>query len=259
MKTKIIAHRGYSQKYPENTLIAFLKAKELRANGIEMDVHMTNDSELVIHHDYSLKEFDGEKVFIHNQSFEKIKTFDMGSLLHKTFMNERIPTLRQVFDEIGGDLHYEIELKGFTLDFIRLVVNLVKEYNFLANVEFTSPHVSLLFRLKSLYPEAKIGLFANPFPSWMDKELGNLLLLNNLKLGKFDVAHCPLSIIDSSLVSILKQNSILVHAADCNSEEELKKAYQLGVDQLSTNNLETALRLRDEYLPVKHFDPSNLD
>ena len=246
MKIKIIAHRGYSQKYPENTLISFLKAKELQTNGIEMDVHMTTDSELVIHHDYSLKELDRGKEFIYNQSFEKIKTLDVGSWFDKTFKDERIPTLRQVFDEIGGDLHYEIELKGFTLDFIHLVVNLVKEYNLLANVEFTSPHISLLFRLKSLYPEAKIGLFVNPFPSWMDKELGHLLLLNSLKLGKFSVAHCPLSIINFSLINMLKQNSILVHAADCNSVEELKKAYQLGVDQLSTNNLETALRLRDD-------------
>lgn len=55
MKTKIIAHRGYSQKYPENTSISFQKAKELGADGVELDVHMTSDGILVIHHDYYVK------------------------------------------------------------------------------------------------------------------------------------------------------------------------------------------------------------
>lgn len=246
MRTKIIAHRGYSQKYPENTLVSFQKAKELQADGIELDVHATADSELVISHDYYLEKVSNGRGLIFKQPFEKIKTLDIGSWFNKAFKGERIPTLQQVFNEIGEDMHYEIELKGFTLDFINRVVSLVKQRNLLNNVEFTSPHAALLFRIKSLYPETKIGLFVTPFPSWMDKELGQILLLNNLKLGMFDVAHCPISIIDSALVDLLKNNSILIHAADCNSKEDLKKAYHLGVNQLSTNNLEDAIKLRDE-------------
>lgn len=245
MRTKIVAHRGYSQKYPENTLISFKKAKELKADGIEFDVHATADSELVITHDYSLEKM-SKGGYIFEQSFEKIKKLDAGSWFNEAFREERIPTLQQVFDVIGKDMHYEIELKGFTLDFMARVANLVKEKNLFNSVEFTSPHVALLFKLKSLYPQAKIGLFVAPFPSWMDKELGHTLLLNNLKLGMFDVAHCPLSMIDSTLINLLKRNSIIIHAADCNSKKELKSAYQLGVDQLSTNNLEAALKLRDE-------------
>ena len=246
MRTKIIAHRGYSKKYPENTLVSFQKAKELQADGIEFDVHMTADSELVISHDYYLEKISNGRGLIFKQSFEKIKTLDIGSWFNKAFKGERIPTLQQVFDEIGEDMHYEIELKGFTLSFMNKVISLVKKNNLLNNVEFTSPHAALLFRIKSLYPETKIGLFVTPFPSWMDKKLGQILLLNTLKLGMFDVAHCPLSIIDSALVDLLKNNSILIHAADCNSKEDLKKAYQLGVDQLSTDNLENAIKLRDE-------------
>lgn len=246
MRTKIIAHRGYSKKYPENTLISFRKAKELLTDGIELDVHMTADGELVIHHDYYLKKISPERGLIFEQSFKKIEALDAGSWFNVVFRGERIPTLRQVFDEVGRDMHYEIELKGFTLDFMNKVISVVEKYNLLDNVEFTSPHTPLLFRLKSLCPEAKIGLFVNPFPSWINKELGHILLLNNLKLGMFNVAHCPLSIIDSTLVDLLKNNSILIHAADCNSKEDLKNAYQLGVDQLSTDNLETAIKLRDE-------------
>ena len=49
---QIIAHRGASYLAPENTLVAFRKAMEIGADGVEMDVQKTYDNELVIHHDY---------------------------------------------------------------------------------------------------------------------------------------------------------------------------------------------------------------
>ena len=49
--TKNFAHRGFSGKYPENTMLAFRKAIELGVDGIELDVHLTKDGQLVIIHD----------------------------------------------------------------------------------------------------------------------------------------------------------------------------------------------------------------
>ena len=48
---KNIAHRGFSGRYPENTMLAFEKALEAGAEGIEFDVHLTKDGQLVIIHD----------------------------------------------------------------------------------------------------------------------------------------------------------------------------------------------------------------
>ena len=48
---KVMAHRGYSGMYPENTMLAFQKAAEAGADGIELDVHKTRDGVLVVHHD----------------------------------------------------------------------------------------------------------------------------------------------------------------------------------------------------------------
>ena len=45
------AHRGYSSKYPENTILAFSKAIEIGADAIELDVHKTKDNVLVVIHD----------------------------------------------------------------------------------------------------------------------------------------------------------------------------------------------------------------
>ena len=49
--TKVVCHRGYSGKYPENTLLAFQKAVESGAEGIELDVQLTRDGEVVVIHD----------------------------------------------------------------------------------------------------------------------------------------------------------------------------------------------------------------
>ena len=52
--TKNFAHRGFSGKYPENTLLAFEKAVEAGAQGIELDVQLTKDGEIVIIHDETI-------------------------------------------------------------------------------------------------------------------------------------------------------------------------------------------------------------
>ena len=48
---KIFAHRGYSERYPENTMLAFKKAYEAGADGIELDVQLTKEGTVVVIHD----------------------------------------------------------------------------------------------------------------------------------------------------------------------------------------------------------------
>ena len=51
---RVFAHRGYSGKYPENTMLAFREAEKTGADGIELDVQLSKDGELVIIHDETL-------------------------------------------------------------------------------------------------------------------------------------------------------------------------------------------------------------
>jgi glycerophosphoryl diester phosphodiesterase len=50
----IIGHRGAPRDHPENTLAAFLRALELGATGVELDVHVTGDGVVVVHHDFAV-------------------------------------------------------------------------------------------------------------------------------------------------------------------------------------------------------------
>ena len=91
---KVIAHRGYSGRYPENTMLAFEKAVEAGCDAIEMDVQLTKDGEVVVIHDEridrttdgtgfvkdytagELQRFNAAKLFPHITEFQHIPTFD---------------------------------------------------------------------------------------------------------------------------------------------------------------------------------------
>lgn len=237
MPTKIIAHRGYSQKYPENTLAAFKAALDLVSDAIELDVHLTSDGQLVVHHDYYLGNPDNGEGLIFQKDLAYIKSLKIG-------LAGTVPTLQEVFELVGNKTQYELELKGFTEEFLQKVVALVKHFDLADKIEFTSPTAYNLSRLKILEPTFKTGMFAAQFPDWMGKELGQTLLINNAKLGGINVLHCPLGMISKELIDAAHAENLLVHAADCNTEQDLQKAFELGVDQLSTDKLELALSIR---------------
>ena len=90
---QIIAHRGASYLAPENTLVAFRKAMEIGADGVEMDVQKTYDNELVIHHDYMVDMHTDISGQIYDLTMGELKALDFGSWKDAIYANERIATL----------------------------------------------------------------------------------------------------------------------------------------------------------------------
>ncbi len=104
---EIIAHRGASRERPENTLAAFLRAVELRADGVELDVHRTADGVLVVHHDpvpAASPSAELAGVPIASLTAEQLATFQVRG--------EPIPTLDAVVKGVGRSLTIYCELKG---------------------------------------------------------------------------------------------------------------------------------------------------
>ena len=74
-------------------------------------------------------------------------------------------------------------------------------------------------------------------------KLGRTLAINNALLGKANVLHCPLGILDDIFITAAHDQNLKVHAADCNTEEDLLIALNIGVDQLSTDTLELVIKV----------------
>lgn len=247
MKTKIIAHRGDREHFPENTIASFMSAARKGVDAIELDVHMSQDGELIVHHDYYLGSTNNGEGLILEKDSKYIKSLDAGSWFSEDFTGQVIPFLEEVFETVDDKVDYEIELKGYTIEFLEAVLELVNKFNLLGRVEFTSPHVYLLSKLKDIEPKAKAGSFIQEYPSWMTSGLGQAITKGNAMLGRIDVAHCPLSILTEVFVRDLQENNIKAHVANCDTEADIRKALALGVDQLSTNKVDLTLGVGSEY------------
>lgn len=103
LATEIIAHRGASIERPENTLAAFTHAADLGAGAVELDVHLTKDGHLVVHHDPGLR---GRLL---PTSIRSLTLAEVGGFHVK---GEPIPTLEAVIAAVGGRLRIYCELKG---------------------------------------------------------------------------------------------------------------------------------------------------
>jgi len=145
------------------------------------------------------------------------------------------------------NIEYEIELKGFDVFFIKQIIKTVKKFNLLNYVEFTSYPNYLISILKNYEKRARVGVFVSSYPSWMSALLGEKIILENLTLGKIDIAHCPINILNKKFIKDLKKRNILTHGADCNTAEDLRQAFLLKVNQLSTNDLDLAQKVRKKY------------
>ncbi|MEI6327014.1 MAG: glycerophosphodiester phosphodiesterase family protein [Candidatus Roizmanbacteria bacterium] len=243
---KIIAHRGASSLAPENTLASFRKAHALGIRAIELDVHLSADGALVVHHDYALGKPDNGTGLISEMTLATIKQADAGGWYAPEFRGERIPTLDEVFQEFGTEIEYEIELKGTSTAFVEKVCALVDAHGLMSHIEFTSPHIALLCHIAHRRPDARCGIFFDAYPSWMSPVTGDRILIDMLTLASAKVAHIPKGILTRILVDRLHANDFIVHAANCDTEDEVRHALSLGIDQFSTNDVLLAMKIGGE-------------
>lgn len=107
----LFAHRGFSAIAPENTLAAFRAAAEHGIPGVELDVHLSRDGDLLVFHDDNLRRITGLDAPIEGCTTEQVRELDAGAWFAETFRGERVALLREVFELLGTRVYYDIELK----------------------------------------------------------------------------------------------------------------------------------------------------
>jgi glycerophosphoryl diester phosphodiesterase len=148
---------------PENTLAAFRLAIEQGAEGIELDARLTADGEVVVFHDESLERVTDGHGRVRNYTLAELKRLDAGERFNPAFRGERIPTLREVFDELDRSARFDIELTDYTDPFGPLagrVLCLVREYRLEERVVITSFNPIALLKTRRMDPEVVCGIIA---------------------------------------------------------------------------------------------------
>ena len=139
---KNFAHRGFSGKYPENTMLAFEKAVEAGADGIELDVQLTKDGEIVIIHDETIDRTTDGKGFVADYTYEELKKFDASYIYTGKMGFNKIPALREYFEFVKDkNIVTNIELKTGINEYFGIeekVWGLIKEYNLAEKIIISS-------------------------------------------------------------------------------------------------------------------------
>jgi glycerophosphoryl diester phosphodiesterase len=154
---KVIAHRGFSEKYPENSLIAFEKAIEVGVDGIETDVRMSADGIPFIFHDSSLERITGNNEALESQKSDYLQGLDIGSWFDARYSDQRLLTLSQFLDCINGQTMIILEIK-YHEDSYEAVSRCVVEYisDKLSWIEVSSFSDAILTLIHELNPDIRL-------------------------------------------------------------------------------------------------------
>ncbi|WP_269686473.1 glycerophosphodiester phosphodiesterase [Flavobacterium lacustre] len=106
-----IGHRGAKGYASENSLFSFEKAIEMGVDGIELDVHLSLDGQIIVIHDDTIDRTTNGKGFVNTLSLQELKTFRINEK-QASELEQQIPTLNEVFDLVNQTCFINIELKG---------------------------------------------------------------------------------------------------------------------------------------------------
>jgi glycerophosphoryl diester phosphodiesterase len=191
---KRIAHRGASGEYPENTRLAFVKAIEARADIIELDCQMTRDGHIVIFHDESLMRTAGVRGTVKNRTLEQLKRLDVGQWKNRFHRGERILTLEEALETIGGKADLCLEIKSYpgSAPGIELkILFTLSHYDYLDRTILSSFDYRCLARVRDLAPETSIGVIfgsnvkENPFAAVKDLGAASIYVQKELASRNF--------------------------------------------------------------------------
>jgi glycerophosphoryl diester phosphodiesterase len=243
---EIVAHRGIHDEFPENTLNAFLRAIELGADAVELDVRLTSDRVPVVFHYFYLDGFSLSSGAIFNYSFEQLQRVRLHDKSGRNVDGFRIPTLEEVLETIDGRIGLEIEIKGPEPESAQIVADVLHRFRYLWNrIEVTSYEPMLLWYIQQRCPGLPTDLLFPRSEDWMKWDAVAYLAIQRARLAHARAVHLHPTQLSSAIVSAIQQCGISVHAHDVNDERSLKLAAELGIPRICTDRFQEARVFRD--------------
>lgn len=225
------AHRGASHEAPGNTLAAFLLAADLGADGIELDVQLSRDGELVVIHDFTLDATTDGQGLVADAALAELKRLDAGSWFDPAFAGQRIPTLQEVIDAVGHRLLLNVELKTAHLGddgLAAAVVRLLEVNHLLDRVVVSSFNPLAVWRVRRLNPWITTGLLYAPK---MALPLRRLWMRH---LVQPDALHPYYTMVDASYVQWARRRGYRIHTWGVDDPEAMKGLARAGTDLIVT-------------------------
>jgi glycerophosphoryl diester phosphodiesterase len=206
-----VGHRGAKGYEPENTLIAFEKAIELGVDGIELDVHLSSDGQIVVIHDETIDRTTNGKGLVKSYTAAQLSAFE-------------IPTLIEVLELINKRCFVNIELKGTGTS--KAIAQLISHYVSEKNWNYIDFLVSsfdwkMLKEIQLLNPEIRIGI--------LTEESIDEALAFAKKTKAFSI-HPDYVLLSKENVALMQENGFEVYPWTVNSTEDIQKIKAFNVN-----------------------------
>jgi len=244
----IIGHRGASAVAPENTMAAFREALAVGADGIEFDVRLTRDGVPVVIHDSTLRRTGGIPRRVADLTWDEISKVDVGSWFGKSFANETVPSLAELFTlfQTNNSTLY-LEMKSDSTSDQRALaeacVRAIEEHLLQERVVVECFQLPAIKIIKEINPEIKtVALFEPAFTN--PSVLSDQRIINQaMEVGAAALAlHHRLA--RESLVQKAKAAGLHVAVWTVDDPAWIERARAVGIDALITNNPEAMIRAR---------------
>lgn len=228
---KVFAHRGYSGRYPENTMLAFQKAAETGCDGIELDVQLTKDDVVVVIHDEAIDRTTDGKGMVRSYTYEELKKFNAAVSFGKVTDFQYIPTFDEYCAWVAGtDLCTNIEIKTghyYYKDIEKKTLDIIRKHGLEKKVMFSSFNHMSLVRVKELMPEAECGALLG------EAGIGNAGYYCHTQ--GFECYHPGYQCITKAVVDECGKYGIKINAWTVNGMHQLEQLYEWGCNGIITN------------------------
>ena len=231
LNTLLVAHRGVSGLEKENTIPAFIAAGNRSYYGVECDVYVTKDREVIILHDRDTLRVSGVSVNAKESTYEelkKVRFYDVDGVETKDYYY--VPKLSEYLEICR---RYEkrayIEIKDhLEQEDIDTILDVVEKSGYLDNVVFISFYPWNLFKIRDKYPNQDVQFLTNV----IDERLKGLCYERNFNL---DIRH---DLVTKELIDEFHAHGLKVNTFTVDKKDEAEKFASWGIDQITTNILE---------------------
>ena len=242
--TAIWAHRGASAYAPENTLPAFILAHRLGADGIELDVHITKDRQVVVCHDDKIDRTSNGTGSIADMTLEELRTYDFGKPdeFGTKFAGTRISTLGEVYDALyhtGMNVNVELKYSATLEDTVPLVHEITIGHGMKERVIYSSFAHEGLKTLMKLDPSA----VAAPLYGEMEQAAETAL---TYRASALHPAYTEA--VKEGYIAHAHELGLRMHPWTVNAPAVMQQLLELKADALITNFPDVAKALRDAHL-----------
>ncbi len=240
----ILGHRGASAHAPENTLAAFTLARQQAADGIELDAKLSADGAIVVIHDQTVDRTTGGSGKVSSLRLAELKALDAGSHFSAVFKGEPIPTLEEVFTEVGRDLLVNVELTNYASlrdPLPEKVADLIRRMGMEKRVLISSFSPTNLVRFRRRLTGVPLGLLTlEGAPGVLVRSLAGGLVPNQ-------ALHPYYSDVSASLVERYHRRGRRVNVWTVNQPEEMRRLAALKVDAIITDDPALARQVLGEW------------